>query len=92
MKTIVEQVRLIETMRGNGLKMPAASEKTTRLNNRKSIVITLDLPAGHRLTEADVAVKRPGTGIAPKHLELVRGRTLNRPVAADEVLSWGDLQ
>jgi len=74
------------------LKMPAASEKVTRLNNRKSIVITHDLPAGHRLMEADVAVKRPGTGIAPKHLELVRGRTLSRPVTADEVLSWGDLQ
>jgi N-acetylneuraminate synthase len=55
-------------------------------------VITRDLPAGHRLAEADIAVKRPGTGIAPKHLELVRGRILSRWVSEDEVLSWGDLQ
>jgi N-acetylneuraminate synthase len=92
MKELVAQVRLVETMRGSGLKMPAASEKTTRLNNRKSIVITRDLPAGYRLTEADIAVKRPGYGIAPRHLELLIGRTLNRSVAADQVLSWNDLQ
>jgi N-acetylneuraminate synthase len=92
MKELVAQVRLVETMRGGGLKMPAASEKTTRVNNRKSVVMTRDLPAGHKLTEADMAIKRPGYGIAPKHLELLAGRTLNRPLEADEVLSWSDLQ
>jgi N-acetylneuraminate synthase len=55
-------------------------------------VITRDLPAGYRLTEADIAVKRPGYGIAPRHMELLIGRTLNRSVAADQVLSWNDLQ
>jgi N,N'-diacetyllegionaminate synthase len=91
MKELVAQVRLVETMRGSGLKMPAASEKTTRINNRKSVVATRDLPAGHKLTEADLAIKRPGYGIAPKHFEMLAGRTLNRALTADEVLSWSDL-
>ena len=37
-----------------------------------------------------VTVKRPGFGIAPKHLELVLGRTLRADVEADDVLHLGD--
>lgn len=88
MRTIVEEVRTLEKMMGSGIKMPAASEKVTRINNRKSIVATRSLPAGHRLTEGDIAVKRPGYGIAPRFREQLVGHVLNRAVAQDEVIAW----
>ncbi|ACH40718.1 N-acetylneuraminate synthase family protein [Citrifermentans bemidjiense Bem] len=92
MRTIVEQVRTLEAMMGSGVKMPAASEKTTRINNRKSIVAARALPAGHRLTAEDIAVKRPGFGIPPRFREELPGSVLNEPVEQDEVIPWSKLR
>lgn len=92
MRTIVAQVRTLEAMMGSGVKMPAASEKTTRINNRKSIVAARALPAGHRLTAEDIAVKRPGFGIPPRFREELPGSVLNEPVEQDEVIPWSKLR
>jgi N-acetylneuraminate synthase len=92
MKAIVEQVRTLEKMRGNGIKMPAASEQTTRINNRKSIVSARSLHAGHRITLEDLAIKRPGYGIAPRYLEQLVGREVCRALEEDDLIAWGDLK
>jgi len=91
MKWIVEAVRSFETMRGHGIKVPAESEAGTRINNRKSVVLCRDLPEGHRLGYGDLAIKRPGTGIAPKYLDQLVGRSLVRPLKSGSVLNWSDL-
>lgn len=88
---LVDAIRSFEVMRGTGVKGPAASEATTRLNNRKSIVLQRAVTTGHRLVADDLAVKRPGTGIAPKFIDRVVGHTVIRPMQADDVLQWDDL-
>jgi sialic acid synthase SpsE len=35
-----------------------------------------------------ITVKRPGFGIAPKHIDLVVGRPLKVDVEEDEILTW----
>lgn len=91
MKWLVEAVRTFEIMRGSGVKRPADSEKTTRRNNRKSVVLNRSVKAGERLTEQDIAVKRPGYGIGPKYFEQVVGRTVAADMEKDAVLTWNDL-
>jgi sialic acid synthase SpsE len=91
MTWLVDAIRSFEVMRGTGMKGPAASEATTRLNNRKSIVLQRAVPAGHRLAADDLAIKRPGTGIAPKFVDRVIGRTVTAAMGADDVLHWEDL-
>jgi len=92
MRAIVDAVRSFEVMRGDGAKVPAASETTTRINNRKSVVMALSAAAGEPLTADHLAVKRPGSGIEPKHLQDVIGRRLRQPLQADDVLTWDALQ
>jgi N,N'-diacetyllegionaminate synthase len=92
MKFIVEQVRMFEKMLGNGIKMPAASESITRINNRKSIVAAKSLLPGHLLTPQDIAIKRPGVGIAPKFFDQLIGCVLNRQLDEDEVIAWSDVR
>jgi len=92
MKTIVDAVRSFEVMRGDGIKKPAASEATTRINNRKSIVMARTVSAGEPLAPEDLAIKRPGYGIAPKHLQELIGRRLRQALEADDVLTWEALQ
>lgn len=92
LKALVEQVRLVETMRGSGLKVPAESERITRRNNRKSIVASRPLDAGEVIGPDCIAVKRPGIGIPPRYFDSVVGRRAARPLAQDETISWGDLR
>jgi len=91
MKIIVESVRELEIMQGNGIKTPAQSEEKTRINNRKSIVVVQDLKSGTVLDSSHLAIKRPGYGIPPKCIDQVIGSTLQRDMLMDEVLSWKDL-
>lgn len=91
MKWLVDAIRAFELMRGNGVKRPADSEKTTRRNNRKSLVLTQAVKAGDRLTADHVAIKRPGYGIQPRFYEQVLGRSVGRDLDADAVLNWSDL-
>jgi N,N'-diacetyllegionaminate synthase len=91
MKWLVDAVREFEVMRGNGIKRPAESEKTTRINNRKSVVLARAVAFGETLSKDHLAIKRPGYGIAPKDLEKVIGRVTNKAMDADSVLAWEDL-
>lgn len=91
MKWLVEAVRSFEVMRGSGVKRPADSERTTRINNRKSVVLARAARTGERLTRTDLAIKRPGTGISPRLFEQVIGRAVRSDMEADSVLTWDDL-
>lgn len=91
MKWLVDAIRNFEIMKGTGIKRPADSEKSTRINNRKSIVLNRNIRAGERLYEQDIAIKRPGYGIAPKFFEHVLGRTIANDMEKDSVLNWNDL-
>jgi N,N'-diacetyllegionaminate synthase len=87
---MVRGIRDAEGALGNGRKdgpVPEEREENYTLS-RRSLIATRDLPAGTVLEPDMVTVKRPGFGIAPKHLELVLGRTLRADVEADDVLTW----
>jgi N-acetylneuraminate synthase/N,N'-diacetyllegionaminate synthase len=89
---LVRGARAIERALGDGDKRPMPCELDTRAVARRSLVAARALPAGHRLTRADVAIKRPGTGLAPADFDRVVGRTLARALDADQLLDWPDLQ
>jgi len=91
MKEIVDAIRTFEKMQGSGIKRPADGEKITRVNNRKSIIVSADLPAGHVLERSNLAIKRPGYGIEPKYFEQLIGKTINCNLEQDSVLTWGNL-
>ena len=72
---------------GTGRKSPAASEANTATVARKSLVTARDLAAGTELTEAMLAVKRPGSGLPPAMRPYRLGRTLRVNVPTDTLLT-----
>jgi N-acetylneuraminate synthase len=72
-------------------KAPIATEEISRLNARRSIVLTRDLKSGHKLSEHDLIAKRPGTGISPMNWDEVIGRNVSRDLPEDHILTWDDL-
>lgn len=92
LKYIIDSINALTVMYGSGIKMPAESEKNTRLNNRKSVVMLKDAKAGDILTPAMVDIKRPGMGIQPEFLEQLIGCSLNVDKKFDDVLYWEDIK
>jgi N,N'-diacetyllegionaminate synthase len=90
LKAMVAGVRDVEAAVGNGrLEGPSEAEgKEMYTLARRSIVVTRDIAAGERITAEMLTTKRPGYGIAPKHMELVIGRPARVDIEADEVLTW----
>jgi exopolysaccharide biosynthesis WecB/TagA/CpsF family protein len=71
----------------SGFSEITAAEGPAREGARRSIVAATDIPVGKVLEEADVAFKRPGTGLPPTSLHLVLGRRTVRSLQADELIT-----
>lgn len=87
----VAGIRAIEAAIGVGRKAPSVAERRTALVGRRSLVAVRDLKAGAVLTQSDLKIVRPGTGLAPRLLPLVIGCRLARDVAEDTPLTAADL-
>ncbi len=70
---------------------PSPRERDNRQLALKSIITRRPLAAGQLLTENDVYMSRPGTGISPADLSRAIGRVLVRSVADETPLQWDDL-
>lgn len=88
----VRTIREVEAAVGVREKTLQGAEEQAAHWALKSLVAARNLPAGTVLELKDLAAKRPGDGIPPCRIDSVLGRILRRAVAADEALSWDDLQ
>lgn len=94
LRQLVEGIRFIEKMIDNPVDkdVMALNAKGLRAMFTKSIVARKSLIAGTVLKADDLTVKKPGTGIPAARLSEIIGRRLKRPVAADTLISEGDLE
>ena len=91
MKWLVDSIRSFEIMKGDGIKKPADSEKISRINNRKSVILNKEMKAGEKIKRNNLAIKRPGYGIPPKYYETIIGREVLSNLDIDHILTWDDL-
>jgi N-acetylneuraminate synthase/sialic acid synthase len=87
MKKMIRDLQRVRIALGDGRKKVYASEAGPVLKMGKKLVAARDLPAGHVLTAGDVAIKSPGDGLAPFHLDQILGQALTRDVRADQSLT-----
>ncbi len=88
---MIDSIRSVERAMGSSVKAPTAAELPIRALVRRSVTLLRDLTAGETLQPGDVALLRPGTGIAPYELERVAGRQARRFLCAGTTLNWSDL-
>jgi N,N'-diacetyllegionaminate synthase len=94
LRQLVDGIRVVERMKAHPLDKDASAKETAPLRKlfTRSLVASTDLPAGTVIAREHVAIKKPGTGLAPDRLDEIIGRRLKRPVAADQVLAADDIE
>lgn len=87
LKAMVSAIRNIELALGSGHKMVSASERKNIEIARKSIVAARDIKKGEILTEDNLTVKRPGTGISPMRWKEVIGTVATRDYSEEDMIA-----
>jgi sialic acid synthase SpsE len=88
MKQLVESVRLAEKSLGQELKRADEAEHPALLMARRSVVSAKNIKKGTKITKEMLTCKRPGTGIPPKFLEILIGRSPKKDILEDTTLTW----
>lgn len=91
LKSLISQIRILEKIRGNSIKLPQSSEISNRDAIRKSITAKIDIKEGETLSNKNLAIKRPAGGIEPKHWDLVLTKKSKKYIKKDELIKWEDI-
>ncbi len=87
--TMVRRLHETAGALGDGVKAPTPDEVTMAALVRRSWHAAHNIEAGHRLTEEDVCLKRPATGLAPDESPV--GRQMAVACPADAPIRKADL-
>lgn len=88
LKNMVRLIRQTEKSLGSGYKTVFPFEQENHQLARRSVVAKTVISAGSVITAEMLTLKRPGTGIPPKMLELVIGRQARKDIQPNEVILW----
>ncbi len=89
---MVQGIRRTSAMLGDGTKAPRPEERDTAKVARRSVVAAQNIAAGQTITAELLACRRPATGIPPRELPQLLGRSLKHAVQAGAVLNWSDFE
>lgn len=91
MARLCTSVRRLEAALGKPEKILGEHAGSMRETFTNSIVTRTALPAGTLLSRAELALKKPGTGLSPARLPDVLGKRLKHDVEADHLVRIEDL-
>jgi N,N'-diacetyllegionaminate synthase len=94
LRTLVEGIRFIERINASDTDKDQLTAGTAQYRElfTKSVVARIDLPAGTLLSDENLTLKKPGTGIPANRLAQVIGMRVKKNYQADELLSEADLE
>ena len=87
LKKLVSSLRRMEAHLGAGDAALCEGERKMAALAHRSIVAATDLPAGHYISEKDLAFRRPGTGLMPYEMDRVVGRRTRGAVVEGTLLN-----
>lgn len=86
LKAMVKAIRNIELALGSSIKKPSKSEIPNMQIARKSIVAKIDIKKGDKLSEENITIKRPGSGINPMRWDEIVGTIATKDYTEDELI------
>ncbi len=83
---MVRAIRSVEQALGDGTKVAQPSEIANKEAARRSLVAIAPIRAGELFNSANIAAKRPGSGLSPMHWDDVIGTRAPRDFDVDELV------
>jgi len=77
---------------GDGVRKFSENELEIKKVARKSIILNQDVPEGTIITRDMLSIKRPGTGIPPKFINEIVGKTVVNDLKSQTVIKWENLK
>jgi N,N'-diacetyllegionaminate synthase len=88
MRAMVDGIRTVEKALGRAEKGLEPMEREAFLYARRSVTSKVRIARGSSITREMLTYKRPGTGISPRHLDLVVGRVARQDIPEDTTITW----
>jgi sialic acid synthase SpsE len=63
-------------------------EEKSRLNARRSLVASRDIPKGKVIEKSDLTFKRPAHGVSPKDIDCILGKKALSNIDNDSIIKW----
>jgi|SRR3989344_4631915 len=86
-KEMVAMLKQAPVIMGSGRKKLLEPERQYVTVARKSIVAARDIKAGEEFTSENLDIRRPGTGMLPKYLNQIIGKTSKSDIPAETLIS-----
>ena len=86
LKQMVEAIRAVHVILGDGDKTPRGDEMKNREIARKSLVAAQEISEGERFSQENMTTKRPGTGRSPMSYWSYLGNATTKSYCADELI------
>ena len=90
MKEIVENAKRVSDAMGS-FRITATESDEKKREFRRSIVLTREMKKGELIDHEDIDYKRPGGAFDPEMTEFIVGRTVNKDLKFDHILTKEDI-
>ena len=80
-----------EKILGDGIKKCQPSELQNIIEARRSITAKVKILQGEKIRNELIDFKRPATGIAPKFIKKVLGKTVKNNINKNDPITWNKL-
>ncbi|MHC4395566.1 MAG: pseudaminic acid synthase [Planctomycetota bacterium] len=87
LKNLVKNIRMAERALGKVRYGPTKEEKQSSVF-RRSLFVVKDIKAGGIFTEDNIRSIRPSSGLSPKYLKMILGKTAKKKIEKGTPLSW----
>jgi sialic acid synthase SpsE len=88
LKLFFKKMKEVQTIFGSIEKRPLETEKLSRENARRSLVLKKDIKKGEIFSKENLTWKRPAHGVSPSEYYQVIGRPAAEDINEDTVLKW----
>ncbi len=91
LKEMIAAIRDVEKALGTGRRKLTEDEEKIKNLVRRSVVARVNIARGEVITESMLDTKRPGTGIHPRHMNMIIGKRARRNIRRDEQIALEEL-
>ena len=85
---LIKSIRLSESAKGSGKKIPSISEQKNLHKNRVSIIAMHEIKKGTKISSEMIDIRRPGDGLSPFYYDQILSRTAKLNISKETPLTW----